>query len=257
MAATARVVGEACTSEDRSEGSVWWFEHEVGLNSFGLIPGDTLQDQHVSKAEYNQFWGAKNYHNGARYKRNVSPKMVWRIRNHYQKVFQRPIGQKDEFPWQFGRALLAERNGWPINWAAYARKMTHRGTGDKQHLGPRKQGRIRNRRCRKQTEMRKEGFKFQSMTSKLARLSRVQWPANWVGPEPENLEGRDDDWEINVRVLPDPEDEGNIVANPQYCMPPPKLRPFVSSRPIVRGGRKPTTHPPWLVGTSFVGTRII
>ena len=61
--------------------------------------------------------------------------MVPRIRFLFQRVFQRPIGRSDAIPYHFGRGLLAERKGIPIDWAGYARKMTHRGTGDVAHLG--------------------------------------------------------------------------------------------------------------------------
>lgn len=56
----------------QAPGTIWWFEHDQGLNGYGLIPGTNLKEQHVSKDKYNDFWRVKNYYNGTRYKTMVS-----------------------------------------------------------------------------------------------------------------------------------------------------------------------------------------
>lgn len=163
--------------EDHSEGSLWWFATVVGLNAVGFIPGTDLGEETLSRAEYESFWGVKNYNNGTRYKRVVSPRMVRRIRGLYQMVFQRPIGITDALPYHFARGLLAERKGVQVNWAAYARKMTHRGTGDTAHL-PRKSnvGAAQPKRlCRGGKE-----FKFMSMEALRSVTPLEKWPKNEV-----------------------------------------------------------------------------
>ncbi|KAG0596361.1 hypothetical protein M758_UG246600 [Ceratodon purpureus] len=100
------VPSSAAQTEDRSEGSIWWFWEHQGLNGHGFIPGTNLTDEHCSREEYVSFWGKKNYHNGGRYKRRVSPRMVRRIRHLYQRCFQRPVGASDAIPYHFGRGLL-------------------------------------------------------------------------------------------------------------------------------------------------------
>lgn len=180
--------------DDRSRGSIPWFRDDQGLNATGLIPGTGLLEEHVSREEYVAFWGPKTYTNGTRYKTKVSRRMVRRIRFLYQRVFQRPIGKADAIPYHFGRGLLAERKGLPVDWASYARKMTHRGTGDVAHLG----GEIGTGAplCR-----RGKTFVFETMDELRERTDPGSWPRNEVGPESEcEEEGREDDWPVNVIV---------------------------------------------------------
>ena len=188
-------------AEDRSIGSVWWFREILGLNGYGAIPGTDLGADECSRAEYVEFWGRKNYNNGCRYKRKVSPKMVRRIRHLYQLCFQRPVGCSEAIPYHFGRGLLAERNGHPINWAAYARKMTHRGTGDIAHLG---------RGVQQQGQLTRNGVPFSFVTMEELRLktSAEDWPKNEVGAESGDEEGSASDWNLNVQFVPDPENAG-------------------------------------------------
>ena len=178
-------------SEDNAPGSRWWFTVVVGLNALGFIPGTTLGEEHVSKAEYEEFWGKKNVNNGGRYRRKVSPRMGKRIRYLFQRVFQRPIGANDAIPYHFGRGLLAEKKGYPIDWAGYARKMTHRGTGDTAHIPG---------RSASSTELMKGGkpFVFMSMEDLRRTTPPSKWPKNEEDSNTESLEGRDDDWPINV-----------------------------------------------------------
>ena len=177
-------------SED-AEGTKPWFRTEHGLNATGFIPGTNLMERHCSRAEYVAFWGPKNLHNGTRYKRKVSPRMVRRIRYLFQRVFQKPIGRSDAIPYHFGRGLLAERKGIPIDWAGYARKMTHRGTGDLGHLdGGVAVGRTLTKRGKP--------FVFTSMETLRRQTRPEQWPKNEVGSETDGEEGRDSDWEVNV-----------------------------------------------------------
>ncbi|KAG0596018.1 hypothetical protein M758_UG217000 [Ceratodon purpureus] len=123
---------EVCTV-----GLIWWFRVKEGLNGYGFIPGTNLGDEQCSREEYVEFWGQKNYHNGGRYKRRVSPKMVRRIRYLYQRCFQRPVGASDAIPYHFGRGLLAEKNGHPVNWAAYARENDPQRDGTRHIWGQR------------------------------------------------------------------------------------------------------------------------
>ena len=176
---------------DEGEGSKTWFTKDQGLNGRGFIPGMDLTNKHCSKAEYVEFWGRKNYHNGGRYKKRVSPRMVRRIRYLYQRVFQRPIGAADAIPYQFGRGILAERKGIPIDWAGYARKMTHRGTGDLAHIGG---------GDAVVGGLTKKGapFVFTSMETLRTKTPAHMWPKNEVGSETDEEEGSDNDWEVNV-----------------------------------------------------------
>ena len=176
---------------NRGKGSKQWFRQDQGLNGRGFIPGTDLTNKHVSKAEYIAFWGKKNYHNGGRYKRRVSPRMVRRIRYLYQRVFQRPIGAAETIPYQFGRGLLAERKGIPIDWAGYARKMTHRGTGDVAHIDGRES---------EGGPLTKKGvpFEFTSLEDLRRKTPPEQWPRNEVGSETDGEEGWESDWEVNV-----------------------------------------------------------
>ena len=77
-------------------GFVEWFAETQGLNDVGFIPGTDLKEDQCSRAEYVAFWGEKNRNDGGRYKKNVSPCMVRRIRHLYQRVFQRPTGSLRE-----------------------------------------------------------------------------------------------------------------------------------------------------------------
>ena len=182
----------SASSEDRAPGSRWWFTVIVGLNALGFIPGTSLGEEHVSKAEYEAFWGKKNVNNGGRYRRAVSPKMGKRIRYLFQRVFQRPIGANDSIPYHFGRGLLAERKGLPVDWAGYARKMTHRGTGDQAHIP----GRVAP-----ESGLMKRGrpFVFLSIEDLRKITPPNKWPRNEVDSDTDCEDGREDDWNINVR----------------------------------------------------------
>ena len=119
--------------------------------------------------------------------------------------------------------MLAERNGYPINWAAYARKMTHRGTGDLQHIG------IDSSRG---GELRRGGvpFIFETMECLRRRTPPEEWPKNEAPSESDDEEGREDDWNVNVKSTWTKGENGEYVPNPQYDMPAPPLQPFVSSK---------------------------
>ncbi|KAG0596419.1 hypothetical protein M758_UG252400 [Ceratodon purpureus] len=221
--------------ETADAGSVRWFAESQGLNAVGYIPGTDLHEEHCSKAEYNAFWGPKNRNNGGRYKRNVSPRMVRRIRSLYHCCFQKPIGTADALPYHFGRGLLAERNGYPINWAAYARKMTHRGTEDTEHLG---------RTPTEGRELCRRGvlFQFESLEALRHRTPHAEWPKNEAVDESDGEEGRDDDWEVNVKFDMKPDGIRDFAPTPKYIMPAPALCPFDSCRTQhVLGLRAPTS----------------
>ncbi|KAG0608581.1 hypothetical protein M758_8G116700 [Ceratodon purpureus] len=187
------VLGAADSTEDKSEGSIWWFREKVGLNGHGFIPGTDLRDEQCSRSDYVAFWGPKNYHHGTRYKKKVSPRMVRRIRRLYQHVFQRPIGAANEIPYHFGKGLLAERKGYPIDWAAYARKMTHRGTGDMAHVGKAAVGR---------GGLMRNGlpFEFVSMEALRMKTPLGQWRKNEVDSASDSDEGSPNDWQVNVQT---------------------------------------------------------
>ena len=187
------VIGAADSTEDKSEGSIWWFREKVGLNGHGFIPGTDLRDEQCSRSDYVAFWGPKNYHHGTRYKKKVFPRMVRRIRRLYQHVFQRPIGAANEIPYHFGKGLLAERKGYPIDWAAYARKMTHRGTGDMAHVGKAAVGR---------GGLMRNGlpFEFVSMEALRMKTPLGQWRKNEVDSASDSDEGSPNDWQVNVQT---------------------------------------------------------
>ena len=205
-AGTSSMAAALENAEDKGPGSIWWFRVHEGLNGCGVIPGTNLDNRHCSRAEYVSFWGEKNYHNGGRYKRRVSPRMVRRIRHLYQRCFQKPVGAADAIPYHFGRGLLAERNGHPVNWAAYARKMTHRGTGDTAHLGPTQGPPIELRR-------KGEPFVFLSMED-LRKITRPEnWPKNEAGVETDDEEGSDSDWDVNVIYEQDEEGDEKLLRD--------------------------------------------
>ena len=209
--------------DERKPGSMLWFKSEVGLNAVGFVLGTDLEKDVCSKQEYEAFWGPKDYNNGTRYKRNVSPRMLRRIRHLYQRVFQRPIGAADALPYHFGRGQLAERNGYPINWAAYARKMTHRGTGDTVHLGG------TSRQPQKLTKFGKP-FEFVSMEDLRKKTPAGMWPKYEAAEKSDGEEGRDDDWEVNVHFHVDDINLANFRPATTNAMPPTPLRRFVSLR---------------------------
>lgn len=122
----------------------------------------------------------------------------------YQLCFQRPVGSAEAIPYHFGRGLLAERNGHPVNWAAYARKMTHRGTGDRAHLGE---------KGTPPGELRRNGlpFAFVTMEELRKRTRPEDWPKNEAVAETEDEEGHDTDWEVNVEFMPDDNDVANLI----------------------------------------------
>ena len=214
---------------DRAPGSTWWFKTMQGLNAVGYILGTNLGNNICSKQDYEAFWGRKGYNNGTRYKPYVSPRMVRRIRHLYQRVFQRPIGSADALPYHFARGLLAERNGYPINWAAYARKVTHRGTGDTYHMGG---------TSRQPLQLKKKGiaFEFISLEDLRQRTPAGMWPKHEAAKESDGEEGRDDDWELNVQFPEDLPDLAEFKPHTKHPMPPTPLRRFVSLRQTAPSG---------------------
>ncbi|KAG0595238.1 hypothetical protein M758_UG152200 [Ceratodon purpureus] len=124
--------------------------------------------------------------------KEVSPRMGKRIRYLFLSVFQRPIGSNDAIPFHFGRGLLAERKGFPIDWAEYARKMTHRGTGDLAHIpGP----------APLNAPLMEGGNPFVFMTIEDLRRTTPpnKWPKYKEDSNTESVEGSDDGWNINVQ----------------------------------------------------------
>ena len=235
---------------DMSEGSILWFMEHEGLNGHGYIPGTDLGDDQCSKEEYIAFWGPKNYFNGGRYRKKVSPRMGRHIRRLYQLVFQRPIGAADTIPYQFGRALLAERKGHPINWAAYARKMTHRGTGDMAHL---------SESLAEPAGLRRNGapFTFVSMEALRGKTPPGNWPKNEESLVSDGEGGSPDDWEINVKHFPAMVGDSVLHDQPQVLIPAtttPKAAENADTLPKEQGNSVSETFLawPWLYGRELL-----
>ncbi|KAG0597241.1 hypothetical protein M758_UG323000 [Ceratodon purpureus] len=211
------------TLENIAAGSLWWFRVEQGLNGYGYIPGTKMGSNVCSKEEYIAFWGKKNYNNGGRFKLVLSPRTVRRIQSLYQRVFQKPVGSSDTLPYHFGLGLLAERNGFPVNWTGYARKVTHRGTGDRAHLGA---------SVEHSGNLTKSGmpFEFVSLEDLRKRTPPQKWPRNEAANESDNEEGRKDDWDVNVQFPPTVLEDGKFVPAPNYVMPPAPMKRFVFVR---------------------------
>ena len=88
----------------------------------------------VSKQECNDFWGRKKWTTNTTFTNRVSPRMKKQILALYERVFQQSYSTL-LIPYQFGRGLLAEQMGWPINWAGYTAKVSKHGPSHKVEQG--------------------------------------------------------------------------------------------------------------------------
>lgn len=96
-----------------------WFVYVCGLNGTGLIPGDTLKDEHVSKAQCDKWFGAPKTKNG--YTTTLHPEMDARWKWLWKRVHQGLCRKSMDFGLQFAQGLLYEYRGHgECDWASMA-----------------------------------------------------------------------------------------------------------------------------------------
>ena len=115
---------------------------------------------------------------GFRYTRAAaceSPRMQRRIEELFQLTHQRPIGSTRAIPLGFARGFLAEKRGYAINWVRSAENHCRRGKAPEDPFV--------SFQVLKECCVEGNGF----------------WPENEVPLDrAEDLEGADNDWEVNV-----------------------------------------------------------
>ena len=115
-----------------------WFHHDQGLNDRGFIPGIRETEKNylptviANEADCILRWGKKT-HGGFKFNRrgwSESPRMCRRIEILYKATHQRPLPSTKVVGLAFARGLIAEKKGFLVNWAAFAFKQCHRGKYD-------------------------------------------------------------------------------------------------------------------------------
>jgi hypothetical protein len=90
-----------------------------GLNSKGLIPGDTLKKQHVSREECRKWFGVPKSKNG--YKLRGHTEFSDRVNWLWKRVHQETCRKSRDFGLQFAQGLLYEYSGHgEVDWAEFA-----------------------------------------------------------------------------------------------------------------------------------------
>ena len=114
-------------------GTAAWFHSAKGLNNFGYLPGFPrsypchLPASLVSEKDCRARWDRVAA--GFRYAskgREESPTMQDRIEELFAITHQRPVGSTKTIGVAFARGILAERMGFAVNWAEFARKQCQR-----------------------------------------------------------------------------------------------------------------------------------
>ena len=107
------------------EGSWRWFRDVVGLPAKGLFPSPTMGKRYASKKECETLWGKRKSNNGFRYTMHEDESLKARIETLIRQVYQRKQTTNSDINLSFACGVLAERKGFNINWAKFA-KTVHR-----------------------------------------------------------------------------------------------------------------------------------
>jgi hypothetical protein len=98
-----------------------WFMWALGLNGSGPIPGSTLREEHISKAECVKWFGEPKSKNGYRVGGHFEfqDRLSWL----WKRVHQGPLRKGKDFGLHFAQGLLYEYTGQgEVDWAALAVK---------------------------------------------------------------------------------------------------------------------------------------
>lgn len=95
-----------------------YFRDVVGLSATGIDPYD-LQDEHVTESECIEVWGPRRKPGGGFQFKTTHPdkSLQQRIKVLWLLIYQLKVS---EFGLHFGKGVLAEKKGIPINWAKFA-----------------------------------------------------------------------------------------------------------------------------------------
>lgn len=94
-----------------------YFRDVLGLPAKGLDPNH-LQDEHVTRDECVKVWGPRRSRQGFIFKKShPDTELNHRIEQLWSIIYQKKVR---EFGWKFGKAILAEKKGIPIDWATFA-----------------------------------------------------------------------------------------------------------------------------------------
>ncbi|KAG0593901.1 hypothetical protein M758_UG029700 [Ceratodon purpureus] len=149
-----------------------YFHHDQGLNVRGFIPRIRETEKNylpkiiANEADCIRRWGKKT-HGGFKFNRrgwSGSPRMCRRIESLYRATHQRPLPSTRVVGIAFAREIIDEKKGYLVNWADFAFKQCHRGKYDI--------------------------YNWKSKLPEGEGSSRVN-------REDDDLEGAEDDWNIN------------------------------------------------------------